>query len=647
MRLDRVQIKNFRSIQDQTITFDHRCRILVGINESGKSNVLKAHSMLSPDVEPSEEDLREVSPGEDAVEDSHVIFVFTLEDHEIKKVFEGVAEKVLTKHKAPTLVTYGGKGYSLRELCTERNEGLYKVDVKGETKGFSYWRLSADWALHRRWKKASSDLGASKDFVNVSLNDGRTIALKDFALIDAESYPEIPSDVLDDVDVEDVNALVAVEVRAIVESALPGCVFWTYDDDNLLPARINQAKFVQNPDSCHPLKNMFRLAGITDIQEALASAQKKSTHGVRNLLNLVAKTSTKHIHSIWSEYKDVSISLAPYGPTEIDAGIKDTHNLFEMSRRSDGFKRFVSFLLMVSAQVRTKQLTNTLLLIDEPDNSLHPSGARYLREELIAISKNNYVVYSTHSIFMIDRDNIGRHLITTKKNEVTKLKEANESNVVDEEVLYNSLGHSVFENIKKRNIVFEGWRDKELFEVAISKLPPKYNDLKGEFKEIGSCYAHGVRDIRYITPMIELANCECFIISDDDEISKEKQKEYIKNKGYGTWKRYSEIQSGTTAITGEDFLVAEAILAAWKKVKNSRSGLPELAEKDMNGVKGRIYAISSLLQKSGFQAEAKKIIDELKEELFRDLKPSHIDLSYHEFLVQFSNLLRGHRGSAR
>lgn len=547
MRLTRVQIQNFRSIQDQTITFDHRCRILVGINESGKSNVLKALSMLSSDVKPSEEDLREVSPNEDAVEDSHVLFIFTLEDHEIKVVFEEVAGKVLTKHKAPTLVTYGGKGYSLRELCADRNEGLYKVDVKGETKSFSYWRLPADCTLHRRWKKVSSDLGAPKDLVNVSLNDGRTIALKDFALIDAESYPEISSDVLEDVAVEEVNAFLVAAVRSIVKSALPGCVYWTYDDDNLLPARINQAKFVQNPDSCHPLKNMFRLAGITDIQEAFASAQKKSTHGVRNLLDLVAKTATKHIHSIWSEYKDVSIGLAPYGPTEIDAGIKDAHNLFEMSRRSDGFKRFVSFLLMVSAQVRTEQLTNTLLLIDEPDNSLHPSGARYLREELISISKNNYVVYSSHSIFMIDRDNIGRHLITTKKNEVTKLTEANESNFVDEEVLYNSLGHSVFEHIKKRNIVFEGWRDKELFEVAISKLPPKYKDLKEEFKEIGSCYAHGVRDIRYITPMIELANRECFIISDDDEISKEKQKEYIKNKGYGTWKRYSEIQSGATA----------------------------------------------------------------------------------------------------
>ena len=235
--------------------------------------------------------------------------------------------------------------------------------------------MPAGYAVHRKWKKVSSDVDVPKDLFTVSLNDRRTIALREFVLVDVESYPEIPSNALEEVDVEEVNSLVADEVRAIIKSALPGCVYWTYDDDNLLPARINQAKFVQNPDSCQPLKNMFRLAGISDIQEAFASAQKKSAHGVRNLLDLVAKTSTKHIHAIWKEYSDVGISLVPYGPTDIDAGIKDAHNLFEMSRRSDGFKRFVSFLLMISAQVRTRQLTDILLLIDEPDNSLHPSGA--------------------------------------------------------------------------------------------------------------------------------------------------------------------------------------------------------------------------------------------------------------------------------
>jgi len=47
MKLDYIRIKNFRSIKDCRIKFDIPCRTLVGINESGKSNVLRALRLLS------------------------------------------------------------------------------------------------------------------------------------------------------------------------------------------------------------------------------------------------------------------------------------------------------------------------------------------------------------------------------------------------------------------------------------------------------------------------------------------------------------------------------------------------------------------------------------------------------------------------
>jgi predicted ATP-dependent endonuclease of OLD family len=49
MRLNCIKIKNFRSIEELTITLEPRCRILVGINESGKTNILDALSLLSGD----------------------------------------------------------------------------------------------------------------------------------------------------------------------------------------------------------------------------------------------------------------------------------------------------------------------------------------------------------------------------------------------------------------------------------------------------------------------------------------------------------------------------------------------------------------------------------------------------------------------
>ena len=51
-------------------------------------------------------------------------------------------------------------------------------------------------------------------------------------------------------------------------------------------------------------------------------------------------------------------------------------NDFSFQKRSDGFKKFVAFLLTVSTKSRMGDLKNTLVLVDEPDSGLHPSGAQ-------------------------------------------------------------------------------------------------------------------------------------------------------------------------------------------------------------------------------------------------------------------------------
>ena len=56
MRLDRIIIHNFRSIKDITISFDKTCLILLGRNEAGKSNILKAIAAVFGAYKVSEKD---------------------------------------------------------------------------------------------------------------------------------------------------------------------------------------------------------------------------------------------------------------------------------------------------------------------------------------------------------------------------------------------------------------------------------------------------------------------------------------------------------------------------------------------------------------------------------------------------------------
>jgi hypothetical protein len=75
MRLERAQIKNYRSIKSLNISFDPPCRILVGINESGKTNILNALGLLDPKRPSTQRDRREPGLDENPVTEAHVRFV--------------------------------------------------------------------------------------------------------------------------------------------------------------------------------------------------------------------------------------------------------------------------------------------------------------------------------------------------------------------------------------------------------------------------------------------------------------------------------------------------------------------------------------------------------------------------------------------
>ena len=118
---------------------------------------------------------------------------------------------------------------------------------------------------------------------------------------------------------------------------------------------------------------MFVLAGIDekDIQSSMKQELKGSPNQIQNYLDQIADQTTAHFREVWQEYRGISFSLRLNGDS-IVPGIKEA-NTHDFGKRSDGFKRFVTFLLMISVKVKSKQMENTLLLIDEPEISLHPS----------------------------------------------------------------------------------------------------------------------------------------------------------------------------------------------------------------------------------------------------------------------------------
>ncbi len=625
MKLERIEINNFRSIKDITLDFKEKCKILVGKIESGKSNILKAISLLNNEI--SKSDIREeIHDEEETIKDSSVTFIFRFSDKEKERLFNDVKNSIFTSSPDPIIFIDKDKKISLKEYCKDL-EGFYSIDLLEETKDSGIWILEEGITSNPEIGKLSFEDSEEKKFLDKEKN---SIDYSKFEFVDSKDI-DTTSTKIEEIEANDLKIFVENKVSKIIEKNLPACIFWEYNEKNLLPSSIKTTDFISNPDNFIPLKNIFNFAGHHNIPETIENSQLRSK-GMRNLLNKISAKTTKHFHEVWPDYSSIKFEFNLNGEY-IDISVVDEYNHFDFSQRSDGFKKFITFLFTISLKVKGKFLKNNIILLDEPSAGLHPSAEEALRKELIKISKENFVLYSTHSISMVDKENIKRHLIVKKNKEITTVEGVRESNITDEEVIYNALGYSMFKSLKEINLLFEGWKDKRLFQIAMKDFPEKYPHLVNFFNEIGQCHGQGTRRMKYITPLLDLANKRCLIISDNDESAKRYQKDYLKERGHGDWKCYDDIIELENVYTSEDFIRADSII---KKIKNLTKEYPylnNLSKKDILSAKGKIFAIKNWLRKNKIiDEEQKKVIEKIKDEIFDNLKIEDIRDNYYEFL---------------
>lgn len=79
----------------------------------------------------------------------------------------------------------------------------------------------------------------------------------------------------------------------------------------------------------------------------------------------------------------------------------------ELESRSTGLQWFLSFYLVFLVE-SDKEHDNTILLLDEPGLSLHPLAQRDLSDFFESLSESNQIIYTTHSPFLVDADMLDR-----------------------------------------------------------------------------------------------------------------------------------------------------------------------------------------------------------------------------------------------
>ena len=364
---------------------------------------------------------------------------------------------------------------------------------------------------------------------------------------------------------------------------LPKVVFWEHNKDYILQSETLFADILSKDDLndvSRPLVNIFRVGleiqNINDLHKRINDIQADPNERSKVDRTLNSKIN-KFIKSVWPDYdQDLNITLENdririevYDPRYKEA------SYYNMEDRSQGAKTFISFLLTIGAEAERGVIKNTILLLDEPETHLHPSGVRFMLSELIKIANTgNIVIYATHSTFMIDRENYNRHIILEKEKEQTTIKPSSKDRIgyfMQEEVLHSTLDINLKKEIastKSYNFVFEGSGDAILFEhfyTKISKNLPFSTD-KTSYYHGGGCT--NIQEYLVNRP-IQLGTNWLFILDNDkpaDDLRgfiEGRYKDYI-NKDIYVF-QYENEENNSSKIELEDILPLPLILDVYKK----------------------------------------------------------------------------------
>lgn len=494
MIIKKTVIDNFKSINRVEIPFDKVgnsfTKIFVGINESGKSNILEALSYFDVPEENVSFDTFCNQKNENSTS-CDICFSLDFEEDE-EDTLQRIVNDAITSdyHLEFTLANIVKTVYLSKE--SSMFEFAYDYDV-----------ILNSSNLYVKLLKVSGK-------ESISIVDEQQEG-NGYEILTPQNFDDYFYDV----------------VSEFLEEHEPYVSVWKPSSEYLL-YNANLNVFKDKIGSNKPLYNIFKLSGYED-QKAIAEAIGKVTNP-RSRSRLESKlndTLNDYISKVWDNKIDLIIEITETGNFSLlikDKGNENKHDRFSITERSQGAQQFLSLILSLSLETKNRERKNELILIDEPEVHLHPSGIRNLAKELLKIGQDNYLFLATHSPFMIDKKHKERHFIVKKNRKaITELYRIKDSdNIIDDEVLNEAFGINVYRDLlNPHSVLVEGAADKLILQKALALL---------EREDIGIANGHG-SNIDTLASKMNFDNVSVLVITDDDKDGRKYKENILKIGG--------------------------------------------------------------------------------------------------------------------
>ncbi len=450
MRLRRFRVENFRSVIDSDWIEAEVVTALIGVNESGKTNLLLPLWKLKPARE-----------GEIVIrEDAPITMFADIRSHpgDYRFITAEFEDETLGEQLAELV---GGDPSPLSVVQVQRHfDGSYKVafpevavqqpyptaDIVGEleasrTSMEELDELKKEEGLKDQILRTLSGeiekLGArtSQNKFYLSAMRGRLAQISPTEPAPTSTLVPKLRQLLNSLEekIESFDAPRPEDVEGVLDkvvAALPKFVYYSsygnLDSEIYLPHVVQNLKRedLSGRDAAvaRTLRVLFKFVRLSP-EEILAMGQEvaegkgatpdavkkvSESKDERFILLQSAETKlTREFRQWWNQGDYLFQFLADGNHFRIWVSDDLRPEKVKLENRSTGLQWFLSFFLVFLVESSGSH-KDTILLLDEPGHSLHPLAQRLLSAFFDNLSKSNQILYSTHSPFLIDADRLER-----------------------------------------------------------------------------------------------------------------------------------------------------------------------------------------------------------------------------------------------
>lgn len=350
------------------------------------------------------------------------------------------------------------------------------------------------------------------------------------------------------------NEVIAYEVWKCLEKYIPKFVY--FDDYHLLPGKINLkdlnnriARSEDKPELLEPkhkaVMALLRMADI-DIKDCLESSSYEDL--IANL-EAVSINLTNQMLNYWKQNANLDIRIdvrrdekdvAPYndGPNLYLRIVNRNNNVStSFDQRSRGFIWFFSFLVWfnnIREQISENEISgNLILLLDEPGLALHALAQEDLLDYIDSLVDEYQVIYTTHSPFMVRSDRLHQVRVVEYKDGTTISDSVISSDPRAIFPLQAALGWTIAQNlfIAKDNLVVEGVTELTILQGLSTIL-----ELKGRKnlkKEIGIVPVGGISNIATFISLLGANKLNMVVLHDYGGHEDQRINDLVKEKLIG------------------------------------------------------------------------------------------------------------------